>query len=456
MPDLPKVRLTDAFAAKATLPPGKRDHVYWDDDVTGFGLRVRSASRTYIVFYRPAGAGRSTAAKRFKIGTPSILTATQARQLAKTTLGLVAAGRDPAKERAEEKRRARSTLADLLDRYELDLSDREYVDLKGTMSTLRRNLHPLRNRDVKSISGSEIVEIRSKLAAEGLPGASKNFFSRCRAFFSWCVSDQKVIEANPIYAHRNEKRTRAAKIAEEEYGRALSGDELLSVWVATRPDLPYDETTSAFGAYLRFLILTGCRRTEASKVARSMIRQGKGGDILVIPKQITKSGRDHNLPITPAIAEIISPRGRTNDLLFPSWRTGALMSGWAKMLKPIVQLSRVDFDLHDLRRTFRTGLSQLGIDDDVAEVCVNHSRKGLEKIYNRDSAGSEMRQAFEAWSTYVQGLIRRHERDIFEASFRRMSQSKPSAPPPGQTRPRFSELAELSRLSEEDAVGADD
>ncbi|MEC8747936.1 MAG: tyrosine-type recombinase/integrase [Pseudomonadota bacterium] len=40
------------------------------------------------------------------------------------------------------------------------------------------------------------------------------------------------------------------------------------------------------------------------------------------------------------------------------------------------------FTLHDLRRTFRTLLSKLGVRRDVAEKCMNHSLKGVEKTYD--------------------------------------------------------------------------
>ena len=49
------------------------------------------------MFYRPAGAGRSAAPKRFKLGTPSTIpTASDARRLARDMLGRVARGEDPA------------------------------------------------------------------------------------------------------------------------------------------------------------------------------------------------------------------------------------------------------------------------------------------------------------------------------------------------------------------------
>ncbi|MFC3122547.1 hypothetical protein [Agaribacter flavus] len=37
------------------------------------------------------------------------------------------------------------------------------------------------------------------------------------------------------------------------------------------------------------------------------------------------------------------------------------------------------FTLHDFRRTFRTLLSKLSVRRDVAEKCMNHSLKGVEK-----------------------------------------------------------------------------
>jgi integrase len=40
------------------------------------------------------------------------------------------------------------------------------------------------------------------------------------------------------------------------------------------------------------------------------------------------------------------------------------------------------FTIHDLRRTFRTLLFKLGTRKDVAEKCMNHSLKGVEKTYD--------------------------------------------------------------------------
>lgn len=396
-----KVKLTDAVVKAAALPAGKKEFVVWDSEVVGFGLRVRESAKTYIVMYRPIGAGRSTTARRFKIGTPgNIETAADARKLARVILGHVASGKDPAAERAELKRRERAKISQLIDSYDLDLQRRKYVDRPGTISTLRRNLQHLLNRDVAHVAASEYVTIRDRIAKDQ-QGAADNFWSRCRAFLSWCVR-QKVLEINPIISHKSEKSTRSDRLdKEDDEGDVIADEQLIEIWIAAGNE------GSAFGRYIQFLILSGCRRTEASKVSRAM----RKGDVLVLPKRITKSGRDHNLPVTPKMKALFEKceKDARSDLYFPSWKTGKEMQGFSAMLDRLRVASGVHFKFHDLRKTFRTGLDKLRVDVDIGAICINHSRKGLEAIYNKNSAPSEMRDAFTKWANHIAQLERRKE-----------------------------------------------
>ena len=62
----------------------------------------------------------------------------------------------------------------------------------------------------------------------------------------------------------------------------------------------------------------------------------------------------------------------------------------------------MNFTLHDLRRTFRTGLSRLGVDREIAELALGHAREDLEARYNRDDCEAALRRAFDAWGAHVQ------------------------------------------------------
>jgi integrase len=81
------------------------------------------------------------------------------------------------------------------------------------------------------------------------------------------------------------------------------------------------------------------------------------------------------------------------------------MSGWNRMTASLVASSGVQFSPHDLRRTFRTGLSRLGIETEAAELAIGHARANLVEIYNRDQGLVMLRRAFETWSDHVSAQI---------------------------------------------------
>ena len=99
------MKLTARTTASAALPEGKTDHIYWDTDLTGFGLRVRLGSdrvrKTFIALYRAHGRTR-----RVLIGSAEKLGAEQARAAAKKVLGRAAIGEDPQAERRAQRQRA--------------------------------------------------------------------------------------------------------------------------------------------------------------------------------------------------------------------------------------------------------------------------------------------------------------------------------------------------------------
>jgi integrase len=293
---LNKTKLTDAIVSRATLPEGKNELVLWDKEVTGFGLRIRPGGRTWIVSYRPAGQGRAANMKRLKLGVPGVMSASEARNRARAELGKVASGGDPAAERTEQRRREKSRISDLLDRYEKDLERRGYVNRRVVMTGLRSRLKGFQAGDIRDLSGADLASIIEKLERAGQDGAAEDFRSRCRAFLSWCVVKAKVINANPLAGFRKERATRADKIAKAQHGRALTDDELIKVWNAAAPD-------TVFGRLIRFYILTGCRRGEGAGLSWAMVdRSAKQIDL---PPQFVKQGRGHIVPIAPALEDLL-------------------------------------------------------------------------------------------------------------------------------------------------------
>jgi integrase len=65
------------------------------------------------------------------------------------------------------------------------------------------------------------------------------------------------------------------------------------------------------------------------------------------------------------------------------------------------------FVVHDLRRTVRTRLAALEVSDTVAELCVGHAKRGLQRVYDQHSYESQMRRAFELWATELRRIVTR-------------------------------------------------
>src|SRR5215470_16354358 len=91
-------KITQNLVTRARPRDGAAETVYFDDKLSGFGLRVKeSGSKSFLIQYRN-GRGLS---RRYTIGQDGRLTAHEARKEAKLKLGDVERGKDPAEERVE-------------------------------------------------------------------------------------------------------------------------------------------------------------------------------------------------------------------------------------------------------------------------------------------------------------------------------------------------------------------
>ena len=96
------MKLTAATIALLVLPDGIDDKIYFDDDLRGFGLRLRrSGDRSYWVQYAIAGKTR-----KLRLGSFAELDIGKARSSAKDVLARVRLGGDPASEKNHARVRA--------------------------------------------------------------------------------------------------------------------------------------------------------------------------------------------------------------------------------------------------------------------------------------------------------------------------------------------------------------
>lgn len=389
-----KIKLTDANIRGLEVEPGKNEMLVWDAGLPGLALRVGKTRRAWVYVYRPAGAGARSNPQKLGLGAWPAVTANAARQLAQIEAGRIAGGADPAATRRESRRKEAATVTAVLDDYENSLERRRYANSKTTMSTLRRGMATFETRDIASLSRLELVDAIDRVAATGRPGASADLRKHLRTVLEW-TTNKGLTPHNALAGLRRARATRAERIETDERGRALTDKELASLWNTA-------DAETVLGRYIRALILTGARRSELSRLSWSMVAD----DRLVLPPSHTKQGRPHEIPVVPALRSILDACHRTKmPLVFASPVSGGEIKGWTQHVAKLRLGSGVDFTLHDLRRTMRSGLTRLGVDFNVAELMLAHQRDELDRIYNKDDQWAARVAAAKKWAEHVELIV---------------------------------------------------
>lgn len=255
------------------------------------------------------------------------------------------------------------------------------------------------DKPVGAIDGHDIHKLINEVRQRGAPGLERRADgpteARARAMFS-CLStmfkwlqQRRRVGVNPCVDVYRPK-------APPSRDRYLTSAEIIKFWKATDAE--------PTGALLKLLLLLGCRLNEVAGMRQSELSDD--GSIWNIPGTRTKNRRPHVVPLPPMARELIPSGG--HDLVFTTTGTTPV-SGWNKIKRRLDKAMKIPaWRLHDLRRSFVTGLAELGIRPDVIELCVNHvsgTRGGIAGIYNRSELMPERRAAIERWCAHIDGLV---------------------------------------------------
>ena len=132
-----------------------------------------------------------------------------------------------------------------------------------------------------------------------------------------------------------------------------------------------------------------------------------GEDRIVFPAWLTKNGREHKVPLLPIAASIVHSAGsaKTSSLIFTARGGTGAVSGFSKLKAALDKKSGVtNWRIHDLRRTFASGLAALGVQIPVIERLLNHvsgTFAGVVGIYNRHDYWKEMTEAVVKWEAHI-------------------------------------------------------
>jgi hypothetical protein len=142
------MKLTKQIVAQFALPKGRSEIIVFDDDLAGFGLRIREGgSRTWIFQYKLGAKHR-----RISFGSADAMTVQAARERAERFHAQVKLGQDPAAQKSEDKAKAAETFEPLARKFltfqkttgrKKPLKPRTYLEVERHLLSHAKPLHGL-------------------------------------------------------------------------------------------------------------------------------------------------------------------------------------------------------------------------------------------------------------------------------------------------------------------------
>ena len=327
-----------------------RDTVFWDRDLTGFGVRVYpTGGKVYIAQVRgPDGP------KRMTVGRHDVLHADQARQRAALIIARIKAGEEPVPLPLAARVNGGPTVADLAARY---LEEHVEVKLKPNTQrqargVLHRHILPaLGKMPLVAIERAQVVDLQQKLCDRPVTAnrAVKVLSHMYRLGEGWGMVPEGCDPCRSVEKYPERRRERFLTDAEfARIGRVL--DEAVDSASASPIAV----------AAIRLLMLTGCRKSEILTLRWTDVDLEVGELHLADAKA---GPRAVHLPPTAVRLLEALPRRESCRWVFPGEDREGRFSGGG--LDHVWQTVRThaeleDVRLHDLRHSFASRALALG------------------------------------------------------------------------------------------------
>lgn len=352
-----------------------KDTVFWDGDLTGFGVRVYpTGSKVYIAQARgPRGP------KRVTVGRHGVIGAEQARQRAALIIARIRAGEEAIPKRLQPT--GGPTVAALAERYLT-----EYISVRCKPSTVAKTRAVVRKHIVPALGKLPIMALERAQVAElhqalcETPGVAnmvvRILYAMYRLAENWGLAPEGCNPCRLIVKYPERKRERF--LTDEEFTRLGS--------VLEEMENQGGVSASALAA-IRLLMLTGCRKSEILTLRWEDVALDEGE--LRLPDSKT-GARVVSLPPQAVALLAALPRVEGNPWVIPGRKPGARLSSLDHVWRPArARAGLDDVRLHDLRHSYASRALALGEGLPVIAKLLGHAHVQTTARYAhlaRDSA----------------------------------------------------------------------
>ena len=403
---LHKARLTTRTVADAS--PRDRRYIVWDDELTGFGVRISpSGLRSFIVQYRAREGGRRAASRKQVLGHFPALTPARARSRAREVLRAVAEPRAS----GEGGALPIPTLRHALEGY---LRGRPTV-AANTRSQYRRRFerhapHWL-DRRLDALRREDVERRFLSLSEQAGPGVANSFVKLLGAVYRAACVDHDDLR-NPVA----EWKMGGGKLHRLRRHTIAPPAEVLPRW--------HRGLEAGVPAVMRDMVwmglFTGLRISEVSGLRWEDIDASLGW----LRIRETKSGRPLELPVTRQLRGVLERRreapGADNVWVFPGPAGRGPYANAGEWYARISESAGSKFWFHACRNCFITvAVRDLMLPDSLVKRLVNHAppddvTEGYAAEWTRD----ELHEASQRIADRVEALALGEPRGLRAATAR--------------------------------------
>jgi integrase len=378
--------------AAAYRGAGNSRDIRWDDDPLGHGLRVYPSGRkTFVLSYRNANGVKRLAT----LGDYGVLTLDLARRKARRLLvGIDDEQADPVAEKQKTLIEAKAGTVESLFRAYVDSRARDpHRPMKRADAVLWLGVKfifaKFGSRPWRDLRRSEVREWHAAIAS---PYNANRALQSLRAAYYW-----RLWQEDDSAGHRRRESDTRNPCAGIELRPETRRQVRLELAELPKLEAAIDAECADpyLRAFFRFVLATGCRRSEALALKRAdcVLPEGKGATGTATFRD-TKSGGNHTVALSAYAVALLRdlPEIADNPYVFVGHVHGTHLQSPAKAWQRIRTAAGLDhLRIHDLRRTFGSWLGDAGFTSKQIGTALGHKSDITSRVYM--ALGDESKRA---------------------------------------------------------------
>jgi integrase len=267
----------------------------------------------------------------------------------------------------------------------------------------RRPFFEIRRGDVNALL-DRLVEKHGASQADGV-------LATLRSIMNWFQTRDENYVSPIVKGMRRDQR----KASERARNRILEDGEIRAVWKAC-------DDMGTYGALVKLLLLTAQRER---KVVTMRWEDISDTGLWTIPSYPREKGNAGHLKLPELAFDIVGaqPKIADNPYVLAATAGAGPFNSFSQRREELANrlpASMPHWTLHDLRRTARSLMARVGIQDNIAERVLGHAIAGVEGTYNRHDYAAEKSDALTRLAALIGTILTPPDKsNIFELAARR-------------------------------------